>query len=195
MDPGAAEGLDTGEVLPVIPSFAEIYQEQVAFIWRAARGLGVRAESLDDVVQETFVVVHRRLPEWAGRSPLRPWVWAILLNVVRHHRRTKVRKSPHEMANSADPDELRADSRDPCEEASHSEETRLLGQLLDELDDKAREILVLSELEELSVPEIAAILDIKLATAYSRLRLARAKLDQALARHRAQDTWRLTCAI
>jgi RNA polymerase sigma-70 factor (ECF subfamily) len=170
-------------------AFPAIYEGYFDFVWRSARCLGVEAAALDDVVQEIFVVVHRGLPEFEGRSTLRTWISGIVLNVVRRHRRTVRRKSPHELADDApdDPETLPAHGRDPYEAAAHAEETRLLQRLLSELDDDKREVLVLAELEELPVPEIAEALGIKLNTAYSRLRLARQELDRAIARHHARN--------
>jgi RNA polymerase sigma-70 factor (ECF subfamily) len=172
--------------------FARVYKEYFGFVWRSARSLGVRAAALDDVVQEVFVVVHRRLPEFEGRSALRTWLSSILLNVVRHHRRSLVRKSPHELDRDEayDPDELASDARDPYETAVQAEGTRLLQHLLDGLDDEKREVLVLAEIEEFTVPEIAEALDLKVPTAYSRLRLAREQLQQSLARYRARTHWK-----
>jgi RNA polymerase sigma-70 factor (ECF subfamily) len=172
--------------------FADVYKEYFGFVWRSARGLGVRPSALDDVVQEIFVVVHRRLPEFAARSSVRTWLSGIVLNVVRHHRRSVLRKSPHELSTETppDPDALRAHGSDPYEAVALAEGTRVLQRLLDELDDDKREVLVLAELEEMPVPEIAEALGLKLNTAYSRLRIAREELDRALARHRAQDRWR-----
>jgi len=173
-------------------AFADVYKEYFGFVWRSARGLGVRPAALDDVVQEIFVVVHRRLPEFAARSSVRTWLSGIVLNVVRHHRRSVVRKSPHELSSEepADPDVLRASGADPYESAALAERTRLLQRLLDELDEEKREVLVLAELEEMPVPEIAEALGLKLNTTYSRLRLAREEFEKALARQRAQERWR-----
>jgi RNA polymerase sigma-70 factor (ECF subfamily) len=170
-------------------AFAAIYEEYFDFVCRSARGLGVGSAALDDVVQEIFVVVHRRLAEFEGRSTLRTWISGIVLNVVRRHRRTTRRKSPPELAGDApsDLEELPAGDRDPYEAAAHAEETRLLHRILHELGEEKREVLVLAELEELTVPEIAEALGIKLNTAYSRLRLARQAFDRAVARHHAMD--------
>jgi RNA polymerase sigma-70 factor (ECF subfamily) len=178
--------------VPPTLTFTEIYREYFGFVWRSARGLGVGPGALDDVVQEIFVVVHRRLPEFAGRSTVRTWLSGIVLNMVRHHRRSLVRKSPHALTPDApaDPDALHATQCDPCEAAALAEGTRLLQSLLDLLDDEKREVLVLAEIEELTVPEIAEALGLKLNTAYSRLRLARQDFEQALARHRAQERGR-----
>jgi RNA polymerase sigma-70 factor (ECF subfamily) len=168
--------------------FADVYQEHFGFVWRSARGLGVRPPAIEDVVQEIFVVVHRLLGEFEGRSTVRTWLSRIVLNVVRHHRRSLARKSPHELSREPppDPDALPARGPDPCETAELSEGTRLVQRLLESLDEEKREVLVLAELEQLTVPEIADALGLKLNTAYSRLRLARRAFDESLARDRAQ---------
>lgn len=169
--------------------FADVYREHLGFVWRTARGFGVGSAAIDDVVQEIFVVVHRRLPEFASRSSLRTWLSGIVLNVVRHHRRTRVRKSPHELAQSepADPDALQAPGRTPYDAAVQAEEARLVQRILEGLDDDKREVFVLVELEEVPVPEVAEALGIKLNTAYSRLRLAREEFERAVERHQVRE--------
>jgi RNA polymerase sigma-70 factor (ECF subfamily) len=169
--------------------FADVYRDYLGFVWRSARGLGVWPAAIDDVVQEIFVVVHRRLPEFEGRSSLRTWLSGIVLNVVRHHRRTVQRKSPHELSReeAADPDALRSLERDPYQAAVHAEDARLVHRILEGIDDDKREVLVLAELEEIPVPEIAEALGIKLNTAYSRLRLAREEFERAVMRHEASE--------
>ncbi len=64
---------------------------------------------------------------------------------------------------------------------------RRLHALLDTLGQEKREIFVLAELEQLSVVEIAELLEVNLNTAYARLRAARAEFEAALVRQRAND--------
>src|SRR5439155_522596 len=59
---------------------------------RNAKRMGVRDSSVDDVVQEVFLVVHRRLAEYDDRLSLRGWIYGILSHVVRSYRRTLRRK-------------------------------------------------------------------------------------------------------
>jgi RNA polymerase sigma-70 factor (ECF subfamily) len=175
-----------------VAAFAEVYEKWFGFVWRSARGLGVSDAALDDVVQEIFVIVHARLSGFEGRSSIRTWLSGIVLNVVRHHRRGLARKGPrHADADQhVEPDEQVSPERDPFERAALAESVRLLQRLLDSLDDEKREVLVLTELEELSAPEIAEALGINLNTAYSRLRLAREQFDAALRRERARERGR-----
>ena len=169
------------------PSFDYVYAGELAFVWRSARRLGVREAAVEDVVQEIFVVVHRQLPEFEGRSSLKTWLFGITLRVVRDHLRSARRKATCG-------DEELASVRDhrpgPSDHAERSEAVRLLHALLDELDDARREVFVMAELEQMTVPEIAEVLGLNVNTTYARLRLARQEVEQALARHRARDGWR-----
>lgn len=168
--------------------FDDVYREHFAFVWRAAKRLGAVDGSLDDVVQEVFVVVHRRLGDFEGRSSVKTWLFGIALRIVRDHRRA-VRRRPIEPA--VDVDTLESTANGPAENAEKAEAVRVLHALLDELADERREVFVMADLEQMTMPEIAEALGINVNTAYARLRLARQEFEQALARHRARDQWRL----
>jgi RNA polymerase sigma-70 factor (ECF subfamily) len=177
---------------PAVPALGEVYRAHFDFVWRSARALGVRDGAIDDVVQEVFVVAQRKLPGFEARSSMRTWLSGIVLNVVRHHRRTVHRKSPHERSSEppTDVDSLPTAAPGPDDIASLREGTRLLQQVLDGLDEKKREVLVLADLEGFSSPEIAEILGIGLNTVYSRLRLAREEFERLAARCRKGDARR-----
>ena len=168
--------------------FDDVYREHFAFVRRAAKRLGASDGSLADVVQEVFVVVHRRLGDFEGRSSVKTWLFGIALRIVRDHRRA-VRRRPVEPA--VDVDTLESSANGPAENAERAEAVRVLHALLDELADERREVFVMADLEQMSMPEIAETLGINVNTAYARLRLARQEFEQALARHRARDQWRL----
>lgn len=175
------------EIAPVVLSFSDVYHAHFPFVWRSAKRLGLRDASLDDAVQEVFVVVHRRLADFEGRSSLKTWLFGITLRVVRDHRRSARRR---DAGSAIDPDALHATGSTPAECAEKAEAVRLLHALLDELDDERREIFVMSELEQMPMPEIAEALGMNVNTAYARLRASRQDFEQALARHRARDMWR-----
>src|SRR5437870_1762895 len=169
-----APGQPPGRLEPR-PTFAELYESYFSFVWRAARRLGTPEASLDDMVQEIFMVAYRRQDDFEGRSSVKTWLYGIVFNVVRAHRRELRAKHPHALfaerpANAA----LVADRADrPDEWAAKREAARFLDRFLDSLDDDRRDVFVLAELEELSAPEIAGVLDVPLNTVDSRLRLAR----------------------
>ena len=170
-----------------VPSFDEVYDAHVDFLWRSARALGVPPASIDDVLQDVFVVVHRRLPEFEGRAAIRTWLARILVRVIQEHRRRFRRKQDH----AALPDDVvDATSAGPHEEVARAQAVRLLGEILSALSDEQRTVFVLAEIEQMPVPEIATALEINVNTVYSRLRLARREYERHLARLRAKDEWR-----
>ena len=174
------------------PAFAQVYEEYFSFVWRSARRLGAPDSILDDVVQEIFVVAYRRLRGFEGRSSMKTWLFGIVLNVVRAHRRTLRAKHPHMLSGErvVDLESLADGSSSPQEVAMRAEATRLVDGFLDELDDDKRAVFVLAELEQMGAPEIAGALGVPLNTVYSRLRLARLEFAAATARYRARDEWR-----
>jgi RNA polymerase sigma-70 factor (ECF subfamily) len=164
-----------------IPAFDEVYAAHAAFVWRVLRTLGVPEPQIEDAVQDVFVVVHRRLCEWEGRAAITTWLFAIARRVAGTHRRRASRRAhaPAEPLNDELPDE-RAGAGDPFAELSRAQAAATVLAILDRLDDDKRTVFALVELEQLSVPEVAKMLDIKLNTAYSRLRLARAAFEAAV---------------
>src|SRR5687768_11878901 len=128
------------------PDFATVYAEHFRGIWRTLRRLGVTPAQLDDAAQDVFVVVHRRLPEFDGRS-LRGWLYAIAVRVASDYRRGARHGRSQPLDGSlADP------APDPGRASELHESVRLLHALLGELSEPKRTVFVLSELEELSVP-------------------------------------------
>lgn len=191
MTTDAATLVAEGSAPVFVPSFDEVYRDHFAFVWRSAKRLGVRDASLDDVVQEVFVIVHRRLAEFEARSSVKTWLFGITLRVARDHRRSLARKNREAGGEPIDPDTLRATTPGPSESIEKSEAVRLLHTLLDEMDDERREIFVMAELEQMTMPDIASTLGLNVNTAYARLRAARQAFEEGVARAKARDEWRL----
>lgn len=171
-----------------VAHFDEIYREFFAFVWRSARRLGVEPASLDDVVQEVFVIAHRRLSSFEGRSSLRTWIFGITLRVARDHRRARARKP---LDADSEPHLLCDASPGPSERLERTEAIQLLYRILGELCEEQREVFVMADLEQMPMSTIAATLDINENTGYGRLRAARRSFNESLARHRARDEWKL----
>jgi RNA polymerase sigma-70 factor (ECF subfamily) len=112
-----------------------------------------------------FIVVHRRLPEFEGRSAITTWLFAIARRVAGAHRRRVTRTEPLEN----EP----AGPNDPFAALSRAEAVATVMAILDTMDEEKRVVFALVELEQMTVPDVARMLDLNLNTAYSRLRLAR----------------------
>ena len=191
MTPDAATHVAEGSAEVFVPSFDDVYRDHFAFVWRSAKRLGVRDASLDDIVQEVFVIVHRRLAEFEGRSSVKTWLFGITLRVARDHRRSATRKNRDGGGDPIDPDTLRAATPGPSDSIEKTEAVRLLHAILDEMDDERREIFVMAELEQMSMPDIAGTLGLNVNTAYARLRAARLAFEEGVARAKAREEWRL----
>jgi RNA polymerase sigma-70 factor (ECF subfamily) len=168
--------------------FDALYREYFRFVWRTVRRLGLQGSAVDDVVQEVFLVVHRRLGDFESRSSAKTWLYGIVRRVVSDHRRT-LRRKPALTSETpaADLDTMACDDRGPEASVEQAERVRLLHRLLAELDDDKREVFVLAELEGLTMAEIAEALEVNANTIASRLRAARREFEAALDRATRDD--------
>ena len=170
-------------------SFNRVYDDFFDFTYRNARRLGVPASAADDVVQEVFLVLHRRLPEYDGRASMQSWVYGILANTVRDYRRSFRRKQAPLVPTERDEDWGPASSQaSPELRAQQGQDVALLMDLLDELPEAQRDLIVLADLEQMSVPEICRCLGGNSNTVYSRLRVAREQLKSKLSRRLSAAT-------
>jgi RNA polymerase sigma-70 factor (ECF subfamily) len=163
-------------------SFAEVYTANARYIWQSLRRLGVAPTDLEDVCQEVFVVVHRKLASFDGRSQLRTWLYGIALRCASSYRRSRARREVPTR-------ELEALKVDPGQiESLEKQSARaMLDAVLDTLDEDKRAVFVLYELEELPMSEVAEAVGCPLQTAYSRLHAARHKVEQEIARLAAKE--------
>lgn len=175
------DAVDPAEGVAAMPTFEQVYEACFGSVWRSVRALGVAPASLDDAVQDVFVVVHRRLAETRLRGHVKGWVLGIALRVASDYRRTRRRKGgllplPDTLASS--------DGQTPFDGALKSQALRLVEDFLNTLRDEKRAVFVLAELEGLRAPEIAEVLELNLNTVYSRLRVVREEFAAAMSKHR-----------
>jgi RNA polymerase sigma-70 factor (ECF subfamily) len=183
---------DRASAVDIVPSHGHarprldvrsVFEQHFDFVWRAVRRLGVAESDVDDTVQEVFVVVHRKLPEFESRSKLTTWLYGICFRVASDHLR-KVRLHREEITESV-PDA--PDPSDTPEERLEGREARArLDEVLASLDTDKRAVFVMYEIDELPVETIAEIVGVPVGTVYSRLRAAREEFDRAVARLRAR---------
>jgi RNA polymerase sigma-70 factor (ECF subfamily) len=179
---GPNGGARIGAAIPAIATddaFDRVYRDHVRFVWRCVRRLGVDDSSVEDVVQDAFVVVHRRLGEFEGRSTTRTWLYGIVRRVVADHRRTRRRKPLHLVEHPQEETEVAA-TGDAHSDAERSEQVALMRRVLARLSDEKREVLVLADFEEMTMSEIAEATDTNPNTVSSRLRAARREFEAAL---------------
>lgn len=166
-------------------TFGEVYAQHFRFVWRSLRRLGVPESDAADAVQDVFLVVHRRLPEFEGRSKITTWLYSICFHVARDRRKlAHMRRRAHDDAPLLDCADDRADVG---AEAERRQAIALLEIILDELPLEQRAVFTLFELDGKGGDEVAELLDVPLGTVYSRLRLARDAFRRAVTRLNARD--------
>ncbi len=185
-------GGSRSEVAKATVSFKEVYDAHFRFVWRSLRRLGVPESDVPDAVQDVFLVVHRRLDEFEGRSKVSTWLYGICYRVARDRRR-----SAHERRRVDEPaavDESADEHADVAAAAERRQGLALLEVILDEIPLDQRAVFTLFELESMSGEEIAEALEIPLGTVYSRLRIAREQFRKSIARREARDKFRAQSA-
>jgi RNA polymerase sigma-70 factor, ECF subfamily len=171
---------DAESPLPV-PSFEELCARYFDFVWKCARAFGAKSDEIDDVVQDVFLVVQRRHGDLREEGLARSWIYSITRRVVSSQRR---RRRQRDSRTGPEIDSLRSTERSPLAVAEHNLEVRVLSTLLEGLEERKREVFVLSEILEMSGREIAEMIGVPMNTVYSRLRAAREEFDAAAQRQR-----------
>jgi RNA polymerase sigma-70 factor (ECF subfamily) len=163
-------------------TLAALFEEHAPYVWRVLRRLGVAEADVEDLCQEVFLVIHRKLGEFEGRSSLTTWIYGICVRTAsdyrrRAHRRREVvtGRFPEGAVSATQPDDVQ-----------RRQALALLDEALEALDEPKRAVFVLYEIEELSMPAVAEALECPVQTAYSRLHAARRRvrehMDQGLQR-------------
>jgi RNA polymerase sigma-70 factor (ECF subfamily) len=166
-----------------VPWIRVLLEAHFDFIWRSLRRLGVPEAEVDDATQKVFWVAVRRQNDIADGSE-RAFLFSTALHVAADVQRTRARtrevsddeavaRAVHPMSN---PEEL----------VDRQRARRMLDHVLDAMDLDLRSVFVLAELEELTAPEISALLELPLGTVASRLRRAREEFRIVVKRFRAK---------
>src|SRR5215472_14925102 len=130
-------------------SFQEVYRAHFRLVWRTLGRLGVREADLMDVTQNVFIVVHRQLAGFEGRSELTTWLFSICRLVAKDYLqsapiRREVVVDSRELAGRSAPGDT------PVQRLDARERSRLLEAILAKIPEKLRVVFVMFELEELT---------------------------------------------
>lgn len=158
--------------------------QHYGFIWRILRGLGLSSADAEDATQQVFMIAARKL-DTIDPDRARSFVYGAALRVANNARRGLRRR--REVVDDELPEEPEPEARGPEKMAELEQARRVLAQVLNRLEEKHRRVIVLAEIEQLEVPEIAALEGVPTGTAASRLRVAREKFRAALHALRDQN--------
>ena len=144
---------------------------------RVAFGVLRHRQDAEDVAQEAFVKAYRSFGQLRDRDRFRAWLvwmtWRLAIDRQRNDRRRSAREQAH-AAPSILPTETTAQAVDARERAEH------LWAAIDALPEKLRVVVVLSNIEEHDIGDVARLLGLPAGTVKSRLFLARQRLKEQL---------------
>jgi RNA polymerase sigma-70 factor (ECF subfamily) len=162
--------------------------EHFDFVWRLLRRLGVAEADVDDATQQVFLVAARRLSSITDGSE-RAFLYGTALRLASTLRRNARRRGKWVETRPAD---APSPEGTPHDELERRQQLAFLDEVLAGLADDLRVVFVLSELEELTMPEVAALVGIPTGTVASRLRRARKEFSARVRRLQAQrlrESW------
>jgi RNA polymerase sigma factor (sigma-70 family) len=155
-----------------------VYARHGADVLRWVIRLGGPRLDAEDVAHEVFLTAIKAARRFRGDARLRTWLFGVTRGVVANARRRAAIRAfvgLDAIAEPADP------GPDLDATLAARQARRRVQRALDRLRTSHREVLVLSDLEGIAAPEVAAMLDIPPGTVYSRLHHARKAMAEALA--------------
>lgn len=167
--------------LKQVPDYQEVFFEFAPYVLRVLPRLGIPNSDVEDVCQEVFLAVHRKLSGFEGRSSLRTWLYGICLRTASNYRQRAYRW--REVVTDRPPETVQVDGQ--VERLRQKEIRGLLDEALDVLKDSEREVVVLFEIEELDMAEVARAIGCSKFTAYARLYAARKQMKSFIRRRNA----------
>jgi RNA polymerase sigma-70 factor (ECF subfamily) len=168
------------------PTFEEVYAQWFHEVSRWARAFGGLDADLDDLTQEVFLVVRRKLARFDGKN-LSGWLYRIAQRTVRDYRRRAWFKSLLRSKRERDSEpESASPARDPAEQFEQREAERFLSQILEQMSETRRTAFILFEIEGYSGDEIAALEGVPVNTVWTRLHHARKEFAALIGRAREE---------
>ena len=172
-------------------AFRILMRRHNQMLYRAARSVLKNEAEAEDAVQEAYMRAYKAMETFRGDSKLSTWLVRIVVNeaITRLHKQTRRVEIIRLYSEESEPDlHSSEDSMNesapehPDRAAQRSETRRLLESKIDELPDAFRTVFVLRAVEEMSVEEAAAALEIPEATVRTRFFRAKGMLREALSR-------------
>jgi RNA polymerase sigma-70 factor (ECF subfamily) len=172
-----------------LAAFETVMRQHNRMLYRVARAILKDDGEAEDALQDAYIAAYCHLADYRGAAKLSTWLTRIVINQALAHLRKRSRH-PNVVTFAAldgeETDRLEASAetamRNPEQAALRAEIRRALERKIDDLPEAFRTVFVLREVEEMSVEETAACLDISAATVRSRLFRAKARLREALTR-------------
>lgn len=161
------------------PSFDETFSSEIAPLYRYLRRR-VGPHVAEDLASATFAIAFEKWEDVDSSRPVRPWLYGIATNLMRHHWRHERRMLRAYARTGVDPAAVASAADEPASNAVAPSQHRELAAAIASLRPQDREILLLHAWADLGDGEIARALSISVGTVKSRLHRARSRLRNQL---------------
>lgn len=166
-----------------------LYRAHARTVARWASRLAGPDVDVDDLVQETFLIVERRLSEFRGEGKVTTWLYRITERVVLDARRRDRYRRWFSRSRSIEIERVLSSTQPtPVDALEQRQSAESVYRILDRMPDKYRTVLILFELEEMSGEEIAALTGLNVATVWVHLHRARARFLREMKRALGKET-------
>ena len=154
----------------------DAFQRELDYVFWTLRRLGTPLGEVEDLAQEVFLALRGSWPEYDASRPLRPYLFGIAFRIAAAHHRKRRREVT---LGVVEVDDL---SPKPDDALQSKQARTLILAALEKIPLPRRAVLVMHDIDDVPVGEVARMLSIPLFTAYSRLRKARRELETAVRR-------------
>jgi RNA polymerase sigma-70 factor (ECF subfamily) len=159
----------------VAPPCLEAFQREVDYIIRTLRRLGVSPNDVEDLAHEVFLVLYQSWEKYDSSRPLRAYLFGVAFRVAGNHLRKRRREVLFAVTDAAD------SGPQPDQKLEKNQVRKLVLRALERVPMERRAVLIMHDIDKLSMTEIASNLSIYRFTGYSRLRKARKEFTAAMA--------------
>jgi RNA polymerase sigma-70 factor, ECF subfamily len=154
----------------------DAFQRELDYVYRTLRRLGTSPSEVDDLAQEVFLALRRCWEDYDPDRPLRPFLFGISFRIASAYERKRRREVAFGVVEVGD-------AGPGPDDALQSKQARaLVLAALERIPLPRRAVLVMHDIDDIPVTQVASTLDIPLFTVYSRLRKARRELEAAIRR-------------
>ncbi len=166
-------------------AFEELYHRYQPYVYNIVNGIVQNADDARDVTQDVFLHVYDSLPRFRGGSAFSTWLYRVAVNAAITHVRKEKRhpQIPLEALR-----EFRADiDAEPEQQATRAETQQAVQEMLAQLPEQQRAALVLRYFQELSLEEMAEVMNCSVAAVKVRLHRARNSFRRLFEKRHPQE--------
>ena len=154
----------------------DAFQNELDYVYRTLRRLGTAPSEVDDLAQEVFLALRRCWIDYDATRPLRPFLFGISFRIASAYERKRRREVAFGVVEVGD-------AGPGPDDALQAKQARVLVlAALEHIPLPRRAVLVMHDIDDVAVSQVASVLEIPLFTVYSRLRKARKELEAAIRR-------------